>query len=90
MEGELDSELQEFLMQVWIGFKQNDEYVHEWTGEVAEEGDVGEAIGNAIADYRTKSGKTIWGVSIMVDKARSLPGSNPRHDWNLTYVPSVP
>ena len=90
MEGELDSELQEFLMQVWIGFKRNDEYVHEWTGEVAEEGDVGEAIGNAIADYRTKSGKTIWGVSIMVDKARSLPGSNPRHDWNLTYVPSVP
>ena len=76
MEGELDSELQEFLMQVWIGFKRNDEYVHEWTGEVAEEGDVGEAIGNAIADYRTKSGKTIWGVSIMVDKARSLPGSN--------------
>jgi len=76
IEGELDSELQEFLMQVWIGFKQNDEYVHEWTGEVAEEGDVGEAIGNAIADYRTKSGKTIWGVSIMVDKARSLPGSN--------------
>jgi len=45
-------------------------------GEVAEERDVGEAIGNAIADYRTKSGKTIWGVSIMVDKARSLPGSN--------------
>jgi hypothetical protein len=57
-------------MQVWIGLKQNDEYVH------AEEGDVGEAIGNAIADYRTKSGKTIWGMSIMVDKARSLPGSN--------------
>ena len=74
--GELDSELQEFLMQVWIGFKQNDEYVHEWTGEVAEERDVGEAIGNAIADYRTKSGKTIWGMSIMVDKARSLPVSN--------------
>lgn len=44
-----------------------------WTGEVAEEGDVGEAIGNAIADYRTKSGKTIWGVSIMVDKARLRP-----------------
>ena len=20
-------------MQVWIGFKQNEEYVHEWTGE---------------------------------------------------------
>ena len=57
-------------MQVWIGFKQNEEYVHEWTGEVAGEGDVGKAIGNALADHRTKSGKAIWGMSIMVDKAR--------------------
>jgi hypothetical protein len=64
--------LQEFVMQVWIGFKQNEEYVHEWTGEVAQEEDVGAAIGNAIADYRTKSSKAIWGMSIMVDKAREL------------------
>jgi hypothetical protein len=60
------------LMQVWIGFKQNEEYVHEWTGEVAGEAEVGKAIGNAIAEYRTKSGKTIWGMAIMVDKARPL------------------
>jgi hypothetical protein len=73
-----DSDLQEFVMQVWIGFKQNDEYVHEWSGEVAEEEDVGAAIGNAIADYRTKSGKAIWGMSIMVDKARALPDSHAR------------
>ena len=53
-----------------VGFKQNEEYVHEWTGEVAGEGDVGKAIGNALADYRNKSGKAIWGMSIMVDKAR--------------------
>jgi hypothetical protein len=38
------------------------EYVHEWTGEVAQEEDVGAVIGNAIADYRTKSGKAIWGM----------------------------
>jgi hypothetical protein len=63
-------------MQVWIGFKQNDEYVHERTGEVAQEEDVGAAIGDAIADYRTKSRKAIWGVSIMVDKARELPDSH--------------
>ena len=37
-------------MQVWIGFKQNEEYVHEWTGEVADEGHVGQAIGQAIED----------------------------------------
>jgi hypothetical protein len=66
----LNGSRQERRMQVWIGFKQNEEYVHEWTGEVAGEGDVGKAIGNALADYRSKSGKTIWGMSIMVDKAR--------------------
>ena len=52
-------------MQVWIGFKQNEEYVHEWTGEV-----VGEAeVGNAITEYRSKSGKSIWSTTIMADKA---------------------
>jgi hypothetical protein len=71
-----DRELQEVVMQVWIGFKQNEEYVHEWTGEVAQEENVGAAIGNAIADYRTKSGKAIWGMSITVDKARALPDSH--------------
>ena len=44
-------------MQVWIGFKQNEEYVHEWTGEVAGEAEVGKAIGNAIAEYRTKAAR---------------------------------
>ena len=66
----LNGSRQERRMQVWIGFKQNEEYVHEWTGEVAGEGDVGKAIGNALADYRSKSGKAIWGMSIMIDKAR--------------------
>ena len=66
----LNESRQERRMQVWIGFKQNEEYVHEWTGEVAGESDVGKAIGNALADYRSKSGKAIWGMSIMVDKAR--------------------
>ena len=49
-------------MQVWIGFKQNEEYVHEWTGEVAGEGDVGKAIGNAHADYRAKAGEALGNV----------------------------
>jgi hypothetical protein len=57
-------------MQVWIGFQQNEEYVHEWTGEIAGDGEVGKAIGNALTDYRSRSGKAIWGMSIMVDKAR--------------------
>jgi hypothetical protein len=35
-------------MRVWIGFKRDDAYVHEWTGEIAEESDIGQAIGNAV------------------------------------------
>ena len=32
-------------------------------------GDIGKAIGNAIAAYTKSSGKPIWGITIMVDKA---------------------
>ena len=55
-------------MQVWIGLKQNEEYVHEWVGEVSEDDDVADAVRNAIADYIKASGKAIWGMTIMVDK----------------------
>jgi hypothetical protein len=61
-------------MQVWIGLQRDDAYVHEWTGEVAEERDMGKAIGNAIGNaitaYMKSSGKPIWGTTILVDKAR--------------------
>jgi hypothetical protein len=64
---------QERSMQVWIGFQRDDAYVHEWTGEVAEESDMGKAIGNAIGNaitaYMKSSGKPIWGTTILVDKA---------------------
>jgi hypothetical protein len=60
---------QEHSMRVWIGFKRDDAYVHEWTGEIAEESDIGQAIGNAVAAYTRSSGKPIWGTTIMVDKA---------------------
>ena len=56
-------------MQVWIGLKQGDEYVSEWTGEIAGEEEIGTAIGQTIADYRKSSGQTIWGMTIMIDKA---------------------
>ena len=64
---------QERSMRVWIGFQRDDTYLHEWTGEVAEESDMGKAIGNAIGNaitvYMKTSGKPIWGTTIMVDKA---------------------
>ena len=56
-------------MRVWIRFEKDDAYVHEWTGEVAEEGEVGKAVADAIAAYTKSSGKPIWGITIMVDKA---------------------
>ena len=60
-------------MRVWIGFQRDDAYLHEWTGEVAEESDIGKAVGNAIGNaitaYMKSSGKPIWGTTIMVDKA---------------------
>ena len=59
-------------MQVWIGMKQGDKYVSEWTGEIAGEDEVGAAIGKAIADYRKTSGQAIWGMTIMIDKATPL------------------
>ena len=60
---------QEHSMRVWIGFIRGDAYVHEWTGEIAEESDIGQAIGNAVNAYTRSSGQPIWGTTIMVDKA---------------------
>ena len=59
-------------MQVWIGMKQGDKYVSEWTREIAGEEEVGMAVGKLIANYRKTSGQAIWGMSIMIDKATPL------------------
>jgi hypothetical protein len=50
-------------MRVWIGFIRGDAYVHEWTGEIAEESDIGQAIGNAVTAYTRSTGKPIWGTT---------------------------
>ena len=55
-------------MQIWIGLKQGDEYVSEWTGEIKDADEVGAAITSVIANYRKASGKDIWGMTIMIDK----------------------
>ena len=44
-------------MQVWIGLKQGDEYVSEWTGKIAGEEEIGAAIGQSLTDYRKSSGR---------------------------------
>jgi hypothetical protein len=43
--------------------KQGDEYVSEWTSEIAGEEEVGMAIAKAIAAYRKNSDRTIWGMT---------------------------
>ena len=55
-------------MRVWTGLKQDEQYVHEWVGELAKEDDLADAVRNAIADYQNRSGNSLWGVTIMVDK----------------------
>ena len=58
-------------MRVWIGLKKDDEYVSEWTGEIADEGEIVAVIGKAITDYCKGSGQAIWGMTIMIDKVES-------------------
>jgi hypothetical protein len=55
-------------MQVWIGVKQGEEYVCEWTGEIEGEDELGVVIAKIIANYRIKSGQFIWGMTIMIDE----------------------
>jgi hypothetical protein len=60
-------------MQVWIELKQGDEYVSEWTGKIGDADEIGAVIANIIANYRKKSGKDIWGMTITIDKADPQP-----------------
>ena len=59
-------------MQVWIGFKQNEEYVHEWTGEVVSEAEGGRGHWQCDRGVSQQSGRSIWSTTIMADKARPL------------------
>ena len=56
-------------MLIWIGIRQDGEIIHEWNGDLDDEGNIGKVIGNAIASFTKETGKDIWGSSIMIDKA---------------------
>ena len=68
-------------MQVWIGFKQNEEYVHEWTGDVAGESDVGEAIGIpcglSAQERQGHGGCPSWSTKPDRSERRCAPGAVP-------------
>ena len=57
-------------MKVWIGLQRDGEYVHEWEEEVANDTGAETAISRALADYRKKTGGSIWGLTILIDKER--------------------
>jgi hypothetical protein len=60
-------------VRIWIGLKQDEEYVHEWVGELSEDDDIADAVKDAISNYIKASGKPIWGMTIMVDKKNPPP-----------------
>ena len=55
----------------WIGLKKNDEYVHEWEGEV-QEAEIANAVRDASNEYANK-GRTCRGLTILLDRVR--PGT---------------
>ncbi len=55
-------------MRVWIGLKQDERCVHEWVGEITQEGDLADAVRYALVEYQKNSGQQLWGITIMVDK----------------------
>jgi hypothetical protein len=59
---------QELAVRVWIGLKQDEQYVHEWVGEISHDGNVADAVRDALAEYQKASGKPLWGITIVVDK----------------------
>jgi hypothetical protein len=57
-------------MKVWVGLQKDGEYVHEWEEEVPESFEPETAVSQALVDYKQKTGKSVWGLTIMVDKTR--------------------
>lgn len=55
-------------MKVWVGLKKNDEYVHEWEGEV-QEAEIANAVRDALNEYANK-GEILWGLTILLDRVR--------------------
>ena len=56
-------------MKVWVGLQRDGEYVHEWEEEIANDTEAETAISRALAEYK-KTGGTIWGLTILIDKER--------------------
>jgi hypothetical protein len=56
-------------MRVWIGIKKDGEYVHEWEEDMPGD-DAVWAVTRALKDYQNRTGDTLWGLTIMVDRNR--------------------
>jgi hypothetical protein len=56
-------------MKVWVGLQKDGEYVHEWEQEVPADTEPEAAMHQALTEYK-KTGHSIWGLTIMIDKER--------------------
>ncbi len=54
-------------MNLWIGIKKGEKYVHEWTGDIAED-EIPDAVQQALIVYGADSNDALWDVTIKVDK----------------------
>ena len=57
-------------MKVWVGLKRDGEYVYQSEQELPADSEPETAVSQALVAYRQKTGATIWGLTILVDKVR--------------------
>jgi len=57
-------------VKVWIGLQHEGEFVHEWTGEITEEGGLSKAVKQVLDDYKDKpDSASLFDMNILVGKA---------------------
>ena len=54
-------------MHLWIGIKKGEKYVHEWTGDIAEE-EIPDAVQQALIVYGADSNELLADLTIKVDR----------------------
>jgi hypothetical protein len=57
-------------MKVWVGLKRDGEYVYQSEQEIPPDCEPETAVSQALVAYRQKTGHTLWGLTILVDKVR--------------------
>ena len=56
-------------VNLWIGIKKGEKYVHEWTGAITED-EIPDAVQQALIAYEADSNDSLCDVTIKVDRRR--------------------